>query len=81
MSERKLLSVQQVAEIAPIEGADAIEHVRIGGWWTRKVAVRLAILLDTPRLTHLSQPSLRHTSAKAKSLVNIKESKANVYGQ
>jgi RNA ligase (TIGR02306 family) len=33
MSERKLLSVQQVDEIAPIEGADAIEHVRIGGWW------------------------------------------------
>jgi RNA ligase (TIGR02306 family) len=33
MSERKLLSVQQVAEIAPIESADAIEHVRIGGWW------------------------------------------------
>lgn len=31
--ERKLASVQIVAEVQPIEGADAIEKVRINGWW------------------------------------------------
>jgi RNA ligase (TIGR02306 family) len=30
---RKLASIQRVAEIRPIEGADAIEHYRINGWW------------------------------------------------
>lgn len=30
---RKLASIQRVAEIRPIEGADAIEHFRINGWW------------------------------------------------
>lgn len=35
MSEvtRKLASIQEVAEIRSIDGADAIEHVRINGWW------------------------------------------------
>jgi RNA ligase (TIGR02306 family) len=31
--ERKLASVQQIAEIKEIVGADAIEAVRINGWW------------------------------------------------
>ena len=30
---RKLASIQQIAEIRPIEGADAIEAVRINDWW------------------------------------------------
>lgn len=30
---RKLASIQQIAEIRPIEGADAIEHYRVNGWW------------------------------------------------
>ena len=30
---RKLASIQQVEEILPIEGADAIEKARIKGWW------------------------------------------------
>ena len=29
MTERKLASIQRVAEIRPIEGADAIEHFHI----------------------------------------------------
>lgn len=33
MSERQLASVQRIAEIKPIEGADAIEAVRVNGWW------------------------------------------------
>lgn len=31
--ERKLASIQRVAEVKPIDGADAIEAVRINGWW------------------------------------------------
>lgn len=31
--ERNLASVQIVAEVASIENADAIEKVRINGWW------------------------------------------------
>ena len=31
--QRKLASIQEVAEIKPIEGADRIEAVRINGWW------------------------------------------------
>lgn len=31
--ERKLASIQRIAEIKPIEGADAIEAVRVNGWW------------------------------------------------
>lgn len=31
--QRKLASIQRVTEIRPIEGADAIEHYRINGWW------------------------------------------------
>jgi RNA ligase (TIGR02306 family) len=30
---RKLASIQKIAEIKPIEGADAIEAVRVLGWW------------------------------------------------
>lgn len=30
---RKLATIQQIAEIKPIVGADAIEAVRVNGWW------------------------------------------------
>lgn len=30
---RKLARIQQIAEVAPIEGADAIERVRVQDWW------------------------------------------------
>lgn len=30
---RKLATIQKIAEVLPIEGADAIEKVRIEGWW------------------------------------------------
>ena len=30
---RKLASIRRIAEIKPIEGADAIEAVRVDGWW------------------------------------------------
>jgi RNA ligase (TIGR02306 family) len=30
---RKLASIRRVAEIRPIEEADAIEHIRVDGWW------------------------------------------------
>lgn len=30
---RKLATVRRVAEVKPIENADAIEHVRVDGWW------------------------------------------------
>lgn len=30
---RKLASIQMIAEIQPIEGADAIEKVRVNDWW------------------------------------------------
>lgn len=30
---RKLASIQRVQEIKPIDGADAIEAIRINGWW------------------------------------------------
>lgn len=33
MTERKMVSIQKVAEIKPINGADAIEACRINGWW------------------------------------------------
>lgn len=33
MSERKLASIQTIAEIKPIEGADRIVAYRVGGWW------------------------------------------------
>lgn len=33
MSERSLASVQRIAEIKSIPGADAIEAVRVNGWW------------------------------------------------
>jgi RNA ligase (TIGR02306 family) len=32
-TNRKLASIQKIAEIKPIEGADAIEAVRVLGWW------------------------------------------------
>jgi RNA ligase (TIGR02306 family) len=31
--ERKLASVQKVAEIKPIENSDNLQHYRINGWW------------------------------------------------
>lgn len=33
MAERKLASIRHIAEVKPIEGADAIEAVRVDGWW------------------------------------------------
>lgn len=33
MSERKLASIRRVAEVKAIENADAIEAVRVDGWW------------------------------------------------
>lgn len=30
---RKLVSLQRILEIAPIEGADRIEKIRVQGWW------------------------------------------------
>ena len=30
---RKLATIRRIAEIKPIENADAIEHVRVDGWW------------------------------------------------
>jgi RNA ligase (TIGR02306 family) len=30
---RRLATVRKIAEVAPIEGADAIEKVRVDGWW------------------------------------------------
>lgn len=33
MTERKLATIQLIAEIKEIEGADTIEAVRINGWW------------------------------------------------
>jgi len=31
--ERKLATIRRIAEVKPIEGADAIEAVRVDGWW------------------------------------------------
>ncbi len=33
MSERKMATIRKIDEIRPIEGADAIEAYRVGGWW------------------------------------------------
>ena len=33
MSERKMAYIVEVAEKREIEGADAIEHIRVNGWW------------------------------------------------
>lgn len=30
---RKLATIRKIAEIKPIEGAVAIEHCRVDGWW------------------------------------------------
>lgn len=32
-SERQLATIRRIAEVRPIEGADAIEAVRVDGWW------------------------------------------------
>jgi RNA ligase (TIGR02306 family) len=32
-SERELATIRRIAEVRPIEGADAIEAVRVDGWW------------------------------------------------
>jgi len=32
MSERKLASIRKIDNISPIEGADRIERITIGGW-------------------------------------------------
>ena len=37
MTERKLASIRRIADIQPIEGADAIEVATVGGW---KVVVK-----------------------------------------
>ena len=31
--ERQLATIRKIEEIKPIEGADAIEAVRVDGWW------------------------------------------------
>lgn len=33
MQERKLATIRKIAEVRAIEGADAIEACRVGGWW------------------------------------------------
>ncbi len=33
MAERKLVTIQKIEEVQPIEGADKIEKVRVQGWW------------------------------------------------
>lgn len=33
MTERALATIRKIAEIQPIQGADAIEAVRVDGWW------------------------------------------------
>lgn len=33
MTDRKLASIRLIAEVKPIENADAIEAVRVDGWW------------------------------------------------
>lgn len=33
MSERKLATIRRIAEVKEIQGADAIEAVRVDGWW------------------------------------------------
>ncbi len=33
MSERVMASIEVVEEVAPIEGADKLEHYRVKGWW------------------------------------------------
>jgi RNA ligase (TIGR02306 family) len=33
MTERALATIRKIAEVKPIEGADAIEAVRVDGWW------------------------------------------------
>jgi RNA ligase (TIGR02306 family) len=64
MTERKLASVQTVLEIAPIKGADAIEHVRINGWWvvdkkgTRNVGDKVIYLEIDSFVPHALAPFL-----------------------
>jgi len=64
---RKLASVQVVEEVAPIEGADMIEKIRIKGWWvvTKKDQFKVgdpciyyeidSLLPDIPQYSFLSK--------------------------
>lgn len=45
-TERKLATIHKIEEIKPIEGADAIEAARVGGWCIR---------MQTMQVDHLKQ--------------------------
>ena len=43
MTERKLATIRRIAEIKDIDGADAIEAVRVDGWWVVAKKVRYQV--------------------------------------